>query len=346
MNKQRVIPALCFLFMAVSLCAAAEEWFEAYDEAMNDIKTQNWLLAETRLNAAIRQHPEQGRKVRAYGARYMRYFPEYYLGVVYFHTAKYQNALERFLSVQNKGLISETDGEFKEMTNLTQQAMVKLSPQIKPSANAPTVPATTISESNTAEKQPPAQENQPVSNETAHNPPEVAQSVQPGPTPPQDEKQQPSTLSDEGIEGEPQYGKIEIAAAITEIRKQMKAKNWSNAEKAAAVLQQLDPSNSEFRRITLWLDQRKAVIAFYSGEFDTSIQLFRKVSAAEKPDATTHFYMGCSLAALGFFQGVRGKPLLEKARQEFVASRRLQPNMDYDRQFISPRILKLYEQSN
>jgi|GEM_PF-3265342 len=342
MKKQALIPTLCFLFVLVSRCAVAEEWFEAYDEAMSNIKSQNWLLAETRLSAALRQHPEQGRKVRAYGARFMRYYPEYYLGVVYFHTGKYQNALERFLSVQNKGLITETDEEYKEMTNLTQQAMVKLNPQIKPPVDETALPTTPVAESDNGEKEAAAQKNQPPPNEPAHNLPDTAQSVPPSP---QNEKQQLSTSPDKSIEVT-QNRKIEIAALITEIRKQLNAKSWSNAEKTATALQQLDPSNSEYRRITLWLDERKAMIAFYSGDFDTSIQLFQKVSAAGKTDATTHFYTGCSLAALGFFQGVKGKPLLEKARQEFVASRSLQPNMDYDRQFISPRILKLYEQSN
>lgn len=126
MKKTLLVVLLLFSFRI--LWAAEQTWYEAYDSALNDIKMKNWRLAEEKLKAALKLQPRQGRKIRAYGARFMNYIPEYYLGVVYFHQGNYQGALENFLRVQNQELINKGDEEYEELTRLSRQAMVKLSP--------------------------------------------------------------------------------------------------------------------------------------------------------------------------------------------------------------------------
>ena len=123
---------IILIFWSAHVAIAQESWWDFYDLAMKDIRAKNWSLAEERLKSAMRLQSEQGPKVRTYGARFIRYFPEYYLGVVHFHQGRHEQALENFLRVQNKGLIKEGDEEHAELTRLKQQAFAKLNPSAPP----------------------------------------------------------------------------------------------------------------------------------------------------------------------------------------------------------------------
>src|SRR5207249_5279057 len=80
----------------------------------------------------------QGKKIRAYGARYVRYFPEYYLGIIAFNEGKFEAALELFLKVRNAGLIGKGDEEYPELSELSRQAMAKLNPSPQEAMPPPT----------------------------------------------------------------------------------------------------------------------------------------------------------------------------------------------------------------
>lgn len=135
----RFCAATTALLLALTTIAIAQEaWWEYYDSALSDIKTNNWSLAEQKLKASLKLQPNQGKKVRAYGARFIRYFPEYYLGVVAFNTGRYQEALELFLKVQNAGLITQGDAEYSELTTFSKQAMAKMNPSASQAPSAPT----------------------------------------------------------------------------------------------------------------------------------------------------------------------------------------------------------------
>ena len=130
-----VFPIIAFAILAgAQFSYCQESWWDFYDLALKDMRAKNWNLAEERFKAAFRLNSEQGPRVRPYGARFIRYFPEYYLAVVHFHQGKNQEALEEFLRVQNKGLIKEGDEEYAELTRLRQQAFAKLNPPSAPPA--------------------------------------------------------------------------------------------------------------------------------------------------------------------------------------------------------------------
>jgi len=132
-----VVLNILILFSA-QISFGQESWWDLYDLAIKDLRAKNWSLAEERLKAAFRLQSEQGPRIRTYGARFIRYFPEYYLGVVHFHQGKYQEALEEFLRVQNKGLIKEGDEEHSELTRLKQQTFARLNAPSTP----PSIPST------------------------------------------------------------------------------------------------------------------------------------------------------------------------------------------------------------
>src|SRR5438105_6842289 len=106
------------LILSVSVVIAQESWWDPYDQAMPDIKAKNWSLAEQHLKMALKQHPNQSRKIKTYGVYYIRYIPEYYLGLVYFNEGRYSDAAEKLLSVQNAGLLVPGDQEFPELTRM------------------------------------------------------------------------------------------------------------------------------------------------------------------------------------------------------------------------------------
>ena len=119
--------AILLFISFASHSLAQESWWEFYDLALRDIKAKNWSLAEERMKAALKMQPNQGKKIRAYGARYVRYFPEYYLGIIAFNEGKFEAALELFLKVRNAGLIGKGDEEYPELSELSRQA-IKCSP--------------------------------------------------------------------------------------------------------------------------------------------------------------------------------------------------------------------------
>ncbi|PWT88906.1 MAG: hypothetical protein C5B54_09845 [Acidobacteria bacterium] len=123
--------------LAAAFLLADDSWYSLYDSALNDVKAKKWTLAEEKLKAAMRLEPNQARKVRAYGARFVRYIPEYYLGVVHYNTGKYQQALEEFLHVQNQGLVVEGDAEYTELNSMKNQTMAKMNTTSSPPTTEP-----------------------------------------------------------------------------------------------------------------------------------------------------------------------------------------------------------------
>jgi hypothetical protein len=64
----------------------------------------------------------------------------------------------------------------------------------------------------------------------------------------------------------------------------------------------------------------------------------------DRPSAKLHFYAGCSYAAMGFMKP-HSEELLNRAREHFRSTRSLSPNFRYDRKYISPRVLELYDRT-
>src|SRR5262245_52064997 len=106
---------------------AADVWYNEYDSALKAIKNQNWSEAEKHLNAAIKDQPNSGKNLKTYGVgNYINYYPDYYLGVVYFRQSKYQEALSEFERVRIKNVLVAGDPEFVEMQNLLKQSQAAL----------------------------------------------------------------------------------------------------------------------------------------------------------------------------------------------------------------------------
>ncbi len=102
------VSVVVFIMFSVS-AEAAELWYEQYDSGLKAVAASDWSAAETRLKAAMQLQPKQGKQVRAYGTRFIRYIPAYYLGVVYFNQGRSADALNQFQNISNSGLIEKGD---------------------------------------------------------------------------------------------------------------------------------------------------------------------------------------------------------------------------------------------
>src|SRR4029077_17573685 len=84
-----------------------------------------------------------------------------------------------------------------------------------------------------------------------------------------------------------------------------------------------------------------AIVAFYSGWYDQTIDLLQR-SLPAKETAEVHFYIGCSYAAQAFLQTANRENLLTQAKQEFAKVHKMEPGFRTADRSISPRILSVY----
>ena len=99
--------------------ALAQRWYEEYDDGLNAIDAQGWLLAVERLDAALEKRPDQSRDpIRWYGTIYKPYIPEFYLAVAYLNLNRSQEAVDLLENVQRDGLVVEGDDQFPRFTNV------------------------------------------------------------------------------------------------------------------------------------------------------------------------------------------------------------------------------------
>jgi hypothetical protein len=246
-----IILSLLILWSA-HVAMAQESWWDFYDLAMKDIRAKNWSLAEERLKSAFRLQSEQGPKVRTYGARFIRYFPEYYLGVVYFHQGKHQQALEEFLRVQNKGLIKQGDEEHAELTRLKQQSFAKLNPSSPP----PEIPNTQQQYASLLDQ---AQKSLSTRNyEQAKN-----------------FANQADALGTNDGKAKDLLKKIELEENLEQLRAALDKNDLQLAQQISKKVETLDPGNSE-------LDRLEKIVVKNAAEVETRKQFANLLDQAER----------------------------------------------------------------
>jgi hypothetical protein len=144
---------------------------------------------------------------------------------------------------------------------------------------------------------------------------------------------------------------IEVGQSLERMRAAIERSDWAQAEAAGRRLSALDPDNPEGMRLRALIPsredrgsaERQALLAFYSGEYQTAVALLEEL-LSDRPSAKLHFYAGCSYAAMGFLKPHSGE-LLNKAKEHFLSTRSLSPNFRYDSKYISPRVLELFSRT-
>jgi tetratricopeptide (TPR) repeat protein len=328
---------------------AQEPWYVAYENGVKAVREGQWELAETKLKAALRDGPSQGRNVKAYGLRFIDFVPSYYLGVVYFNQQKYEASLDELERAGSLGLVTERDSEYAQMQELLDRLKALLAPVETPPSTPP-------------EKQ------------------ELP------PTPTTDDEQQATALlsyartllEQEDVEGarkalesarakDPANPSIEVLAqriSGLELERLIAQERQAANEKEQRTQTEIESSDelaerAELERLRLqaaidqgraearWEDVIKSgMSAFYTGSYQTAIEILEPLTG-ERRSAPVLFYLACSRAALALWESdEKREALLSRARADFDESRRLDPRFSFDQRFISPRILSVLTESS
>lgn len=329
--------AVCFLLLLTASLFSEDLWYASYESGMKAFQFGDWKKAEARLNAALKAQPAQGKHIKAYGTKFIRYIPQYYLGVISIRMGNYQEALERFEKVKAAKLILPGDAEYAEMDQFVRLAQDQLTPK-------------RVAESPEA-KQPQAPTND---------------------RPARQQEAAKETLSEDRVPDHPWEEQQRIATErVAELLQQadnaLRAKQYSSARALVKQASELGPEPKTIQSISArieagekheWIESHqpggnapppdeeevKALTAFYSADYVQSIALLEKLAARKDRSAKMHFYLGCAHAALGLLQGRSGDAELQKSREHFALTRQLDPAFRYDSRYISPRILHLYQQ--
>jgi hypothetical protein len=355
------------LLLGLFSAIASDLWYAEYDAGLKAIAAKDWTTAESKLKTALSLQPKQGRQVLAYGVRFIRYIPEYYLGVVRFNQGRYQDALDGFERVQKKGLVVQGDAEFAQMITMMQAGTEKLKPKQKiepvtPPVAAPEKPKAeeTKSEQQRTEAELQAQrlEEEKRKREQFNNLIQKADASLNAKQFRQSQelaKQAAALGVDETRTGD-LLKRIDLAEKLDALMKAVNKKDWVAAQKVAQQVAALDPKNRELIASQPFIEkglsdlkvqdlEDRGLLAFLSGDYQQAIVLLERVVVESKDSAEPWFYLGCSHAAQGLLQGKKGVESLQKAQREFAQSRKLDPKLTDAHKLISPRILELYQQS-
>ena len=95
--------------------AAAEPWYQYYDNALEALEQEDWTVAVQQLNAALEKKGDSGARARSYGMNVVEYFPYFRLGVAYYHLGQFDAALQAFETEARLGAIAESESASAEL---------------------------------------------------------------------------------------------------------------------------------------------------------------------------------------------------------------------------------------
>lgn len=298
------------LFLIVFLLtafAAADLWYDAYESGVRAFQSGNLQLAEQKLKAALKAQPTQGRRIKAYGTKFIRYMPEYYLGLINIRQGRYPEGLKQLESAQASRLVGPSDPEYNELKTAAQLAQERLTPKV-PEKSSPEAVASTGPQSDTTDLL------RQSGKSTADIPAETAKK--------EIEAREASPPAADTNAIHETENRIDHAK-----EKESTARNEKAESPAPAI-----HNDAELDALT----------AYYSGDYARAITLFQDL-ARDNPSARIQFYLGCSYAALGLIQGREGQDSIRKAQEYFARARKLNASLQVDSRYISPRVLQMYQ---
>ena len=345
-------------------------WYDAYESGMKAFQSGNINRAERLFITALKEQPDQGNRIKAYGTRFIRYFPDFYLGIVYIRQGRYEEGLKQLEKTKTSKLISRQDPEYSELLTYSQMAEERLKPPAPlPAGNDTTaakrsqVEAAALLEKaheligegrleeardalqSALEKDPSSKSLVDVSVEITQKELELRSLQEREKT-----KRQFDLLMaqvNQEIAGRHYARASAILQEASDLRLDEKAVAAAAGRIAAAEGQEIQPPEAE-KPAAQQPDpaELQALTSFYSGEYNRAIAQFEKVAAAGRDSARVAFYLGCSHAAIALARQKADAAALQKAKSYFTRVYSMDPEFHYDSRYISPRILQVFRDSN
>lgn len=337
-----VFTTIIMYLIGIPATYAEEQWYEAYDQAIKAIAVKDWSTAESKLTVAKRLRLQPGKNIRTFGVHRINFFPDYYLGVVYYNLGKKEEATVQFDLAEKSGTFQETDPEFLELQRMRE------------SMSRPPVPPQQIDK---AER---------IARMLANAETFVNQGQLQAARSQLRSIQDIDPLNTSVLPLQSRIAKIENDLR-TQVEKMRTPSEIARMKETLEAGQKREPANKLYTELLgrlsqkektsigeqeakvtreLELDEkmRKAMLAFYSGNYGLSQDLLNQVSEQKKDSAKLYFYMGCTNAAMALLaQNEKRAQMLEQASRQFAQSRKIDPNFHYDERFISPRIISIYQ---
>lgn len=134
------LAGLTLLGLLFTVPLAADTWYEAYDQGLKQLRKGNAAAAATAFQAALTDRPSPGRKVRAYGVRYLDYFPHLMLGRCYIELRRFDMAVPELEAAQAAG--AAPAGEVRTLLEQARQEVaLRAPPAAVAAAQPPPAPA-------------------------------------------------------------------------------------------------------------------------------------------------------------------------------------------------------------
>lgn len=114
------------------LAPEKRKWYLNYEEALELIKSGEYIQAARYLETAISQKPKPSKSTRFYGSIRRSYLPYFYLGVAYLKSGKLEQARYNFDKSKSFGEINDLD-ESRQLPGYLSEIQQKLAEQRQPS---------------------------------------------------------------------------------------------------------------------------------------------------------------------------------------------------------------------
>ena len=331
--------------LLVSPAAAQTRWYDAYREAVRAIERRNWAAAEKLLAQAQTTGQKPSTRAYTYGDTYIRFFPDYYLGVVYLNTSRYREAEAAFARFASQKLITAKDPEYAAFERQSREATFNRSfgEAVQLAAKGE------LDEANTrlAEARATRIDDGKVTNlasdikrrmDAATTAESNATETIAAAGPPANAPAPGSAATNRTAEPPPATAPVNTTPAAT---KTPAAKTPASAARAPLVAS-APKSAAPAPMSSAPTDLRDGLLAFFANDYRRAVPLLENAARERGASPRARAFLSCARVAL-VLTGGASPQVLRQAREEFLSADLGSAMTAADRRYISPRVLEQLE---
>lgn len=129
---KRLVLLVCLALLCPLIAAplSADTWYEEYDRGLKRLRKGDAAAAAAAFQSALASRASPGRRVRAYGVRYIDYYPHLMLGRAYLELSRFEEAVEELEAALSAG--SAPSAEVRSALQRARQEVARRSPPPAP----------------------------------------------------------------------------------------------------------------------------------------------------------------------------------------------------------------------
>ncbi len=350
MRLKLLFPLVVLLALAAP---ARADWVSDYEAGMKAAGAGEWATVVSKMTAAINAKPNENPRALTYGTIFIAYHPYYYRGVAYFNQGKLEEAIRDLKKATGEGKVKVGSADSvlaRAETQLAAQQQPQVAQQPPPAQTTPTTPAQTrptapAVDPNLAPARAAARE----SISAAERKMTEAQRARATTVPEFGRAQellvdartkatQADTASDwsaVATVADRAVSTFELAVTKSQIAAQQPSKAQTPLT-ASATEDALAAKRNEVRR---------AVQAYFSGEFGESVRAFDRLAKGERDNALLWAFLGASHYYNWYLGGQRDDTERAAAIDAFKSARRNSRNLRLDERYFPSRVRDFYQQA-